>query len=102
GGGPFAAASTGRKPIKLGARPEHIEVVAPGEGHCTGAVEVSEYLGADVMLYVNCGELGILTVRHVGDIHLDPGERVGLRFDEARTHFFDDRDDAILVSPSHH
>jgi multiple sugar transport system ATP-binding protein len=85
-------------PVKLGARPEHIAVVAPGEGHCTGTVEVSEYLGADVMLYVDCGALGILTVRHVGDIKLAPGEQVGLRFDETRTHFFDQTDRALSAS----
>jgi len=95
GEGPFAGAATGRTPVRLGARPEHIAVVAPGQGHCTGTVEVSEYLGADVMLYVDCGELGILTVRHVGDIQLAPGEKVGLRLDQTRTHFFDAEDHAI-------
>jgi len=95
GGGTFGRPGT---PVKLGARPEHITVVTPGEGHCSGTVEVSEYLGADVMLYVDCGELGILTVRHVGDIKLAPGEQVGLRFDEARAQFFDQDDRAIRAA----
>ena len=74
---------------QLGVRPEHISVVTPGEGHCDGVVTVSEYLGADVMLYVECAGLGVLTVRHVGDVALKPGEAVGLAFDETRLHFFD-------------
>ena len=95
GEGRFRPTEIGHTAEKLGSRPEHIEVVAPGEGHCTGSVEVSEYLGADVMLYVDCDQLGILTVRHVGDIKVQPGEKIGLRFDESRVHFFDASDQAV-------
>ena len=86
GSGPAPAAAGDA--VQIGARPEHISIVVDGEGHCSGEVEVTEYLGADVMLFVNCGDLGLLTVRHVGDTDVRPGQRVGLRFDEARTHFF--------------
>ncbi len=93
--GAFVHRASGRVPVKLGARPEHIGIVAPGEGHCDGTVEISEYLGADVMLYVECRDLGVLTVRHVGDIDLAPGARVGLAFDEQNLCFFDADDLAI-------
>ncbi len=95
GEGLFPHAASGRAPTHLGIRPEHIEVVAPGEGHCSGEVEVTEYLGADVMLYVNCGELGVLTVRHVGDIDVRPGQNLDLRFEESRLHFFGDDEQTI-------
>ncbi len=95
GEGHFAHSASRRPPAHLGIRPEHIEVVAPGEGHCSGEIEVTEYLGADVMLYVNCGALGVLTVRHVGDIDVRPGQSLGLRFDESRLHFFGDDEQAI-------
>ncbi|MCY4151783.1 MAG: ABC transporter ATP-binding protein [Aestuariivita sp.] len=81
-----AAANTAA--THIGTRPEHITVVADGQGHCSGEVEVSEYLGADVMLFVQCDQLGLLTVRHVGDTDVRAGQRVGLQFDESRTHFF--------------
>ncbi len=81
--------------VSLGIRPEHIALAEPGEAHCAGTVDVSEYLGADVMLFVNCGEFGVLTVRHVGDIVVRPSDRVGLRFDEEKLHFFDGAGQAL-------
>jgi multiple sugar transport system ATP-binding protein len=81
--------------VKLGVRPEHIGLTEPDDGHCTGVVEVSEYLGADVMLFIECEGLGLLNVRHVGDTAVRPGARVGLSFDEARLHFFDDAGKAL-------
>ncbi|WP_118134762.1 ABC transporter ATP-binding protein [Oceanicella sp. SM1341] len=93
GGG--AAPAHAAAATQLGIRPEHIELVAPGEGQCTGTVEVAEYLGADVMLFVDCGALGVLNVRHVGDTELRPGDKVGLAFDAARTMFFDAEGQAL-------
>ena len=87
GNGQAPAEANGAEAV--GVRPEHIGLCPAKAAHCVGVVEVSEYLGADVMLFVNCGDLGLLTVRHVGDTSLSSGDRVGLRFDESRTHFFD-------------
>jgi multiple sugar transport system ATP-binding protein len=82
--------------VSLGIRPEHVGVVAPeGDRHCVGTVDVSEYLGADVMLFVDCGELGVLTVRHVGDIDVRPGDTIGLAFDEEKLHFFNEAGQAL-------
>ena len=74
--------------VQLGARPEHIEVVAPGAGHCDGVVQVSEYLGADYFHYVDCGPLGLMTVRTAGSADDLEGQTVGLKFDTNRLHFF--------------
>jgi multiple sugar transport system ATP-binding protein len=65
-------------------------VVAKGEGHLDGLVEVAEYLGADTYLYVSAPGLETLTVRIDGAACDHEGEEVGLRFDEACLHFFDD------------
>ena len=81
--------------VQLGIRPEHISVVAAGEGHCHGTVQVSEYLGADYFHYVDCGELGLLTVRTAGSVEEIEGQQVGLKFDETRLHFFDDADQRV-------
>ncbi len=95
GSGFFKPHAAGRKAIKLGIRPEHIAVTEVGQGHCTGVVEVAEYLGSDTFLYVSCDHLGTLTVRTTGTAPDHKGETVGLHFDEDHTHFFDDQDLAI-------
>ncbi len=82
-------------PTKLGIRPEHITVDAPGSGHCDGVVEVSEYLGADVFLFVDCGPLGVINVRVDGGARLDVGEKIGLQFAPDRLHFFGDDGQAV-------
>ncbi|WP_075219074.1 ABC transporter ATP-binding protein [Acuticoccus yangtzensis] len=89
--GHAGAAAEGAPPAatQLGVRPEHVALVAPEGAEVTGTVEVSEYLGADVMLFVDCGALGVLNVRHVGDIRVKPGETVGLSFPAAHRYFFD-------------
>lgn len=81
--------------VQLGARPEHIDVMAPGAGHCDGVVQVSEYLGADYFHYVDCGPLGLLTVRTAGSSAEIEGQTVGLRFDTSRLHFFDSTDQRV-------
>ncbi|UOM34887.1 ABC transporter ATP-binding protein [Acuticoccus sp. I52.16.1] len=80
---------------KVGVRPEHIVLTDPDSGDVAGAVEVAEYLGADVMLFVDCGALGVINVRHVGDVGLRPGERVGLTFPPERRYYFDEAGEAL-------
>ena len=72
----------------LGIRPEHIEIVQAGAGHCDGLVQVSEYLGADFFHYVDCGPLGLLTVRTSGAMHDIEGQTIGLTFQKDNLHFF--------------
>jgi multiple sugar transport system ATP-binding protein len=81
--------------VQLGVRPEHVEVVAAGTGHCDGTVQVSEYLGADYFHYIDCGPLGLVTVRTAGSDQEIEGQTVGLRFDTTRLHFFGPDDQRI-------
>ena len=74
---------------QAGVRPEHIHLSAPDAAPVSGRVEVAEYLGADVVLFVDCEGLGLVTVRHVGDVALRPGDRVGLGFADHAVHLFD-------------
>lgn len=94
GKGPLQNASQGSA-VQLGTRPEHIEVVAKGKGHCDGVVQVSEYLGADFFHYIDCGKLGLLTVRTAGSAEDLEGRTVGLKFDTDRLHFFDANDQRV-------
>ncbi|NIZ09117.1 ABC transporter ATP-binding protein [Pseudooceanicola sp. HF7] len=73
----------------LGIRPEHITLLPAGQGACDGTVDVVEYLGADTFLLVDCGTLGRLTVRVIGDTALQPGDSCGLGFDSDWLSFFD-------------
>ena len=80
---------------QIGIRPEHIDLLSPGEGHCDGTIDVVEYLGADSYVIVDAGLLGQITVRAHGDIDLSPGQPVGLGFHEGRRHFFDAQGKAL-------
>ncbi|MBT1159461.1 ABC transporter ATP-binding protein [Aminobacter anthyllidis] len=39
-------------PTQLGARPEHLTLVAPDNGNCRGTVEVAEYLGGNTSVFI--------------------------------------------------
>jgi multiple sugar transport system ATP-binding protein len=74
----------------IGIRPEHLLIAREGEAESwPGTVSVAEHLGSDTFLYVDAGELGLLTVRGIGEIHLKSGDRVFLSPDPARLHRFD-------------
>ena len=75
----------------LGIRPEAIDLVASGQGHCSGVVDIVEYLGSDVFLIVDCGPLGKVSVRADGENTLRAGEKTGLSFRADRMHFFDEQ-----------
>jgi multiple sugar transport system ATP-binding protein len=79
--GPGAAAH-------VGVRPEHVRLVAEGEGACDGEVDLVEFLGADTFVIVEAAPLGRVTARLAGGTDLQPGMRVGLAF-EGPVHFFD-------------
>ncbi|MCI5078070.1 ABC transporter ATP-binding protein [Oricola sp.] len=94
GNGPFDRGD-GKGAVKLGIRPEHIDLTEPEGAVCRGRVEVLEYLGADTYLYLDCGEVGQLIVR-TDDVPDDiRGKTVGLAFEPKRLHFFDAADQAI-------
>jgi multiple sugar transport system ATP-binding protein len=73
--------------VQCGIRPEHVSVTTK-EAHCTGTVALFEYLGSDSFIYVDCGNLGILTVRVADDADYAVNQKVGLTFDAERLHVF--------------
>ena len=85
-GGSYGGSGT---PVEVGIRPEHVTLGSAGEGQCDGVVDFIEYLGADSFLIVDCGALGKVNTRYVGDAPFKQGDKVGLVFDPERTHFFD-------------
>lgn len=81
--------------VKFGIRPEDISVAAVDEGIIKGRVDITEYLGADIFLVVDCGDIGKVSVRVGGETEIAPGDTVGLTFENVKTHFFDEQGQAI-------
>lgn len=75
--------------VKFGIRPEDISVVDVNNGIIQGKVDITEYLGADIYLIVDCAEIGKISVRVDGETEITAGDAVGLTFENAKTHFFD-------------
>ena len=73
--------------VRLGIRPEHVGLVAPGAGEMGGKVVLRETLGGDAYLYVRTAA-GQLVVRAEGDTALNHGAEVGLSFPANRLHLF--------------
>jgi multiple sugar transport system ATP-binding protein len=65
----------------LGLRPEHLRLMAEGEGPIAGTVDVLEYLGADTFVIVDGGAAGRITARVQGEVELRPGTPISLGFD---------------------
>ena len=79
----------GAVPKKLGIRPEHIKINSKRQSTINGNIDVIEYLGADSFLFVDCADLGIITVRVDGSQEFNLGETINLEFMRENTHFFD-------------
>ena len=78
----------GQTPQQCGIRPEHIKVASKG-GDVSGDVVLYEYLGSDCFIYVQCENLGVITVRVNDTTTYQTGDKVALSFERARLHFFD-------------
>ncbi|MBU1279663.1 MAG: ABC transporter ATP-binding protein [Alphaproteobacteria bacterium] len=87
---PATAVGLGEAAKDFGVRPEHITIVPAGQGDIDGVVDVVEYLGADTYVIIDAENgAGQMTIRDLGDATHQPGEKVGLKFAEGRTHLFD-------------
>ena len=88
--GALALPAPGLRPgaAVLGMRPQHVRLVAPGEGDVVAEVQYTELTGVDVFAHL-LADFGPLDLVTDSRIELEPGERVGLALDRARMHFFD-------------
>jgi multiple sugar transport system ATP-binding protein len=85
---PEALELEGGGSVKLGLRPEHIKIGAPGQdGGIPGRVRFLEPVGSDLYLTVEAGG-GAVQVRTDPDSPLQPDENVSLLFDPWRVHVF--------------
>ena len=82
-------------PLQIGARPEHLSLVAPESGHCRGTVEANEYLGGTTSVFVRNPKLGLINVSAPADSAFRIGETVGIHIDSSRSSLFDQSGAAI-------
>jgi ABC-type sugar transport system ATPase subunit len=95
-GAALAPAATGA--ARLGVRPEHLGLAAPGGGALDATVAVKEALGGESYLHLDTDAGVRLVARAEGDTPLGHGDRVGLTFPPARLHLFDARGAAIRAA----
>ncbi|PWR02459.1 ABC transporter ATP-binding protein [Meridianimarinicoccus roseus] len=95
-GGRRIAGSEGRVgAVKVGVRPENLQIVASGEGFIDATVEVVEYLGADSFLILGTEAAGQITLRTDGTTRAKPGDKMGLSL-AGTLHAFDKTGKALL------
>jgi ABC-type sugar transport system ATPase subunit len=86
------AGRAGADRATLGVRPHDLAVVAAGAGDRDALVDVVEPRGSELLLYLRLGATGEgpeIRVITPPDLDAAPDRVVGLRFDRARLHFFD-------------
>ncbi|MEM8855284.1 MAG: TOBE domain-containing protein, partial [Pseudomonadota bacterium] len=76
------------KAIRLGVRPEHVLLCAPGEGDLTAKVRLKEALGGESYLYVMTETGDQIVVRAEGESPVKAGDPVGLTLPTHRLHLF--------------
>ena len=74
-----ALKANGQEPCDIiaGIRPQHLRI---GEGTLEGQVEVSEMLGSEVDLHVNCGGDDVVMVLQTADLQQDVGIGANVKF----------------------
>ena len=82
--------ATGKGVAWLGVRPEHITLCDPKHGSLAGKVMVTEYLGSEQYVYVDCGFEDVITVRIDPAEECTVGSDVGLMLAHDALHLFDE------------
>jgi ABC-type sugar transport system ATPase subunit len=77
----------GRRFVKLGIRPEHIEVCSWGDTVLPALVEVVEPLGSETLVYASCESLSLVFRVPPSSRH-ETGERLFIGFSEEHLHAF--------------
>ena len=84
---------------ELGIRPEHVDVVAPGEGDLEAVADVVERLGSDTNVYTLVEGIGPVMARVRGNVPARSGDRLGLRVRPEHAHLFARDGQALRLNP---
>ncbi|MXQ09163.1 sn-glycerol-3-phosphate ABC transporter ATP-binding protein UgpC [Alphaproteobacteria bacterium GH1-50] len=79
--------------VTVGIRPEHVTIDPSGDSH---SVDLTEALGGVSYAYLTSDTGERMIVEERGDIRSKEGDRVGLRFDDARIYLFDSATEARI------
>ena len=72
----------------VGCRPEHLKIVAQGQGHIDATLRVKEQLGGETLLYLTLADENQVVARVDGDDATGVGTQVGLSIPTNRLHQF--------------
>ena len=87
GDAPIPAAAPGA--VRMGVRPEHLGVVAPGAGAFDARVAILERLGGESYLHADTPRGDRIVIRAHGDDPTRQGDLVGVALPPDRVHLFD-------------
>ena len=73
----------------FGIRPEHITLCAPSKTRFRGTIMVSEYLGSEQYIYVDCGFEDLISIQANPAKEYAVGSEVGLLLNDKSIHLFD-------------
>ena len=76
------------EPVKVGVRPEHLELTENGDTKLQGEVFAVERLGGGTYLYINTEKNEELTVHAAGDKVVGVGDFVSIGFAAKNCHLF--------------
>ena len=75
--------------VRLGIRPEHVQISPPGVGTFDAEVLVTEALGGETFLYTQTDGGDRIVIKVDGDDATDTGTKISLTFPAPRIHLFD-------------
>ncbi len=78
-----------KKTVRVGIRPEHVQITESGKGALDVNVVVKEQLGGESYLYARGGSTENIVVKTDGDDKTPSGANIGLIFPKERLHQFD-------------
>ena len=87
---------TGERQVEIGVRPEDLHIVDAANATLTGKVAVVEYLGNTSYVYLDT-ILGPMHAQADAGLKAGPGAIVGMAFDPAKVHIFDEAGRAWLA-----
>ncbi len=78
-----------KRTVRIGIRPEHVQITEAGKGALDVNVAVKEQLGGESYLYARDGTSENIVVKTDGDDKTPSGANIGLIFPKERLHQFD-------------
>ena len=84
-----APAAAARDEVKVGIRPEHLQLCPPREAHLSGRIQHIEHLGEAAYYYIAVPGFETLVVRHGEQRQLSLDDEVGLFIPARHAHLFD-------------